>query len=513
MLKYANLDEIASKNNYTMLSELFSYEELPDTNPFVISDQYGEIIFANKTFWVSFNLQYGNNLSQLTFEPELGISLNVFSKSNFSNIRYDHLYVSGSGFKYYLVEIERIFLNENQYFIFTFRKNDPNKNLESKVFSLSRALEFSKAALITADNSGKITYATQSFEKLLNRDIETIFGNTIPSVLYSHLPDSEFGKLLSAVSKKQDWKYRCTFLLDCGDMKTVDLHLNIVQSGGDEGTTYILTSEEAELKIDQSIINPSVQNNNQSITPDSSAQKQIALLYEKENYLNQLRNSLLNNLSHEIRTPYTAISGYSEIIEEYISNNDFENLKEVIYSVKEVLKRVLNIFSNTVELSQIESGEFSLDMVRLNCNQVLRSVHNKMKNQLGKKEIEFILEESQPEFFIETDWVKLERVVTALVDNAIKFTEKGKIVLSSYADNKSVYISVRDTGIGIETNKLEKLLEPFVQAETGYTKNTQGAGLGLTVAYKLTNLMNGSFRIISEHKQGTEVIISFAVVN
>lgn len=512
MLKYANLDEIASKNNYTILSELFSYQELPDTNPLVISDQQGEIIFANKTFWVSFNLQYGNNISQLTFEPELGISLGVFSKSNLSNIRYDHLFASAAGFRYYLVEIERIFFNDDQYFIFTFRKNDPNKNLESKVTSLSRALEFSKAALITADNSGKITYATQTFEKILNRDIETIFGNTIPSVLYSHLPDGEFGKLLSAVSKKNGWKYRCAFLLDSGEMKNVELNLNIVCESGDEATTYILTSEDVETKTDLTAANLSIEQNNNGAV-DLSAQKQIALLHEKENYLNQLRNSLLDNLSHEIRTPYTAISGYSEIIEEYVSSGDFESVKEVVYSVKEVLKRVLNVFSNTVELSQIESGELSLDMVSLNCNQVLRSVHNKMKKQIGQKQIEFILEEAQPELIINTDWVKLEKVITALVDNAIKFTDKGKISISSYADNKSVYISVKDTGIGIETGKLEKLLEPFVQAESGYTKNTQGAGLGLTVAYKLTNLMNGSFKIVSENKQGTEVIISFAAVN
>ncbi|QQS35521.1 MAG: hypothetical protein IPM56_14905 [Ignavibacteriales bacterium] len=513
MLKYVNIDELALKNNYTVLSELYSFEELPDTNPFVISDLHGQISFANKTFWKTFNLQNGNNLSQLSFEPDLVTSLSIFAKSNLSNIKYDHLFTSESGFKYFSVDVERIFLNDTQYFILNFKKNDRNKNLEERVTSLSKALEFSKVAMIIADNTGKITYATRSFELLLNRDIETIFSNTIPSVLYSHLSDREFGKLLSAVNQKKEWKYRTSFLLESVEMKEVELDLHILKDDTDNNITYILTAEDVKTKgtlPDSSEKFLQKENINE---PDETVQKQIKIVLDKENCLDQLRDSLLNNLSHEIRTPYTAIAGYSEIIEDYLSEGNFDSVKEIVFSVKEVLKRVLNVFSNVVELAQIESSEFKLDLVKLNCNQVLRSVYNKLKDSPDRNNIEFTLKEDEQELLIETDWIKLEKVIAVLIENSIKFTEQGKIEIRSFRKENNVCISVSDTGIGIAENKLEDLLQPFAQEENGYTRNRQGAGLGLTVAYKLTKLMNGNFSITSEKNSGTQVTLSFPSVS
>lgn len=513
MLKYINLDELASIKDYTMLSELFSYEELPNTNPLVITDAQGSITFANKKFWTSFNLQYGNNLSQLSFEPDLGSSLTIFSASNLSNLKYDHLFSNQSGFKYYSVEIQRIFINELQYFIFILKKGDPDRSLESKVASFSRALEFSKVALIIGDSTGKINYVTQSFETLLNRDIESIFNNTIPSVFYSHLPDKEFGKLLSAVSNKNEWIYQATFLLDSDEIKEVVLHLHVVKNGIEDSFSYILTCEDVILNNKHDIESNTSFTNSKENVPAENNQEQIKLLLEKERYLNQLRNSLLNNLSHEIRTPYTGIAGYSEIVDEFLKEGNYEAVKEIVFSVKEVLSRVLNVFSNVVELSQIESGEFTIEIQRLNCNQVLRSVFKKMKNNLSDKDIEMVLDEQSVDLIIDTDWIKLEKILTAVIENSIKFTKRGNITIASYREKNMVNISVIDTGIGIDKFKLGALIEPFLQEEDGYTRNQQGAGLGLTVAYRLTRLMNGSFKILSEKNEGTEIIISFPAAN
>jgi signal transduction histidine kinase len=449
----------------------------------------------------------------LSFEPDLGSSLSVFSKSNLSNLKYDHLFTSESGFKYYSVEIERIFISERQHFLFIFKKNDPEKSLESKVTSLSSALEFSKVALIISDGTGKINYVTKSFETILNRDIETIFNNTIPSVLYSHLPDKEFGRLLSAVNNKKEWNYLASFLLESGDMREVDLHLHVISDDSEEPISFILTSEDVIKEPASANVHSAASDLKRVNGSNELSQDQLKLLLEKENYFNQLRNSLLNNLSHEIRTPYTAIAGYSDIVDEFLNEGNYEAVKGIVLSVKEVLKRVLNVFSNVVELSLAESGEFKLDLVTLNCNQVLRAVYNKMNKNVCDKDVTLVLDEEKKELLINIDWVKLDKIITVLVDNAIKFTEHGKITISSFSAGNKIYISIKDTGIGIDKDKLETLIEPFAQEENGYTRSHQGAGLGLSVAYKLTKLMNGSFRIQSEKNKGTEIVISFPSVN
>jgi len=136
-----------------------------------------------------------------------------------------------------------------------------------------------------------------------------------------------------------------------------------------------------------------------------------------------------------------------------------------------------------------------------------------MKINISTKDIEFILNEESEQLLISIDWIKLEKVLIALVENSIKFTARGKIIISSYSRDNNTFISVKDTGVGIEKDKLDSLVEPFAQEESGYTRSQQGAGLGLSVANKLTKLMNGTLQIISEKNKGTEIIVSFPSVN
>ncbi len=245
------------------------------------------------------------------------------------------------------------------------------------------------------------------------------------------------------------------------------------------------------------------------ITEEVLYRDQLKKAYHKEIQLNKMKSDFLANMSHEIRTPFNAVVGYSEIIDESFDTGDIEILKDLMDSMKEVLGRALNLFTNIIEVSQIESGEIELDMVDLNCNPIVRNVYNKMVNEAAKKNLEFILKVSEEEFIIEIDWVKFEKVVYLLIENAIKYTAEGHVYLGTKQKEKSIEITVSDTGVGIDQLQIERLLKPFTQEVEGYTRPYEGAGLGLTIAYKLTLIMGGELKISSEKNKGTKITVSF----
>ena len=180
--------------------------------------------------------------------------------------------------------------------------------------------------------------------------------------------------------------------------------------------------------------------------------------------------------------------------------------------VKEVLSRVSGLFDQIIEMSELESGDISFNYVYLNCNQVLKSVYNKLASRANQKGIDLILKVPDDEIMIKVDWLKLEKIIYALTENSIKYTHYGKVILRSFILNDFVYITITDTGEGMNQEDVEKLLKPFSQEEEGYTRNYQGAGLGLTVASRLTKLMGGIFDIVSSKQSGTKVILSFPLV-
>ena len=123
--------------------------------------------------------------------------------------------------------------------------------------------------------------------------------------------------------------------------------------------------------------------------------------------------------------------------------------------------------------------------------------------------MEYLLDLTQEDCLIEVDWVKFEKIIQSIVDNSIKYTNSGTVYLKTELIGNDVEIIVADTGVGIESIHINRLLEPFTQEIEGYTRPFEGAGLGLTIANKLTKLMGGEFLISSQKDKGSKVTIKF----
>ncbi len=247
------------------------------------------------------------------------------------------------------------------------------------------------------------------------------------------------------------------------------------------------------------------------ITEQLEIEKKLREAYNKEISLNKLKSSFLANMSHEIRTPLNAIVGYSELLEDDVKAQDYESSTEMTSHLKDGVKRLLNLVDNIVEVSLLESGNFEMEFEEVNVKEVITDNKSKWIKQGNNKNISFEFNIKNNNLFIIANQEKLEKALTEVVFNAVKYNiENGRIVISACKKENNVIIKICDTGIGIEEKELKKILELFNQVgEEGYKRRYEGAGLGLSIANKLINFMKGELNIQSQPTQGTTITITF----
>ncbi len=476
------------KNNYISFEEFEEFYQLPESNPLIIINSVCRIVYSSSSFKKTFRNISAEKFLDINTEPDLRYLLTSLIGSNYNNFQFD-LYlppdtgIESSGFN---VEAERVLISGREYFVLIFKSLREKTKLEERINNLHNALEYGNIPVIITDGNGIITYATSSFEKILNTGIELFFKNSIADALSYYLSGKDKELLIEFIRQKKNWIKTISTKNTGGKISYYELKLNPVFRTGSDELNFILTANDiTNLKV----------------------------AYEKEINLNRLKTAFLENMSHEIRTPLNAIVGYSEIIDECLEEDDYETIRDLIDSFKDVLNRVLKLYSNVVEVFQIYSGEVELEMVTLNANQVLRSVYNKRVEDAENKKLKFNLELENKGLNIKTDWYRFEKIINSLVDNAIKYTNTGCIIISSGLAGNNVRIKISDTGMGIKSKDILKLYEPFVQDEEAYTRSFEGAGLGLTIAYRLTLLMGGKFNIESEENKGTIITLTFPTVN
>ena len=246
------------------------------------------------------------------------------------------------------------------------------------------------------------------------------------------------------------------------------------------------------------------------ITDHLLVQDKLREAYIKENQLNKLKSIFLANMSHEIRTPLNAIVGYSELLEDDLVSGNYSSSLEMVKSLKEGVGRLLSLVDNIVEVSLLESGSEKLDLVRSNLNILIAEIYNEYKSKKKSLFVKTLLLLSSEKLIVKTDEEKFRKIIDVLLDNAIKYNEyNGKVVIKTLIKDNNAIIQIIDNGIGIAQKDLKKIMHPFAQSEEeSYKRKYEGAGLGLTIAYRLTTLLGGIFNITSEPEKGTTITLT-----
>lgn len=329
------------------------------------------------------------------------------------------------------------------------------------------------------DNFQSVFSIKQEFEK------EIVLQDVIPDDLYSVI-NSSIDIVTNTKGKYYEFRYG-----DKNNKREYLCKLTSAEDPYEKTVLHILTLEDITEQLLQEI--------------------RLREAYEKETQLNRLKTAFMANMSHEIRTPLNAIVGYSDLLEDEVNEVGDEGLKEITHYLKDGVKRLLNLVDNIVEVSILESGQADLDLVKLNINSFIQSLlpnYDRITQSLNLT-VHTNFDPEQP--LIEVDEAKIKKVLDMLIDNACKYNKRdGHVTVRTRTTEELVRIEIEDTGIGIDESKINQLLQPFMQEEEeGHKRNYEGAGLGLTIAYRLTQAMNGKLNIRSIVDKGTIIYLTF----
>ncbi|HKK42198.1 MAG TPA: ATP-binding protein, partial [Bacteroidales bacterium] len=225
----------------------------------------------------------------------------------------------------------------------------------------------------------------------------------------------------------------------------------------------------------------------------------------------RLKSSFLANISHEIRTPLNSVVGFSNLL---LSDNLEKEVKEeYVEQINYNSEKLIQIIGDIIDLSRLESSQIEITYEETSLNSIITEVTEEAKQIIKRNEKSVILNvlnmygDNSDLIFADRVWLK--RVLTHLMDNAIKFTLDGSVELSYMRDNDNIVFKIKDTGIGINKENLARIFEEFRQEINGHHRPFEGLGIGLTLAKEVVERMGGTIHVESEKGIGSE--FSFAL--
>lgn len=240
-------------------------------------------------------------------------------------------------------------------------------------------------------------------------------------------------------------------------------------------------------------------------------------LYDIAKEREQLKTDFIVNMSHELRTPLNIISSASTLLEMKVNRNEEVKKEYILDKVERINQnsnRLRRLINNLIDITKFDSGFYECRCKNENIVYVVEDIVFATVDYANEKDIEILFDTDAEEIITSIDKEKIERVILNLLSNAIKYTNKnGRIEVHIKHDNKFVYISIKDNGIGIPKEKVGQIFHRFYQVDSILSRKNEGSGIGLCIVDEIIKLHNGKVKIDSEENKGTTFEITLNLSN
>ncbi len=226
---------------------------------------------------------------------------------------------------------------------------------------------------------------------------------------------------------------------------------------------------------------------------------------------NKAKSQFLANMSHELRTPLNAIIGYSEMLSEEAEMDGQQELVADLKKIRSAGQHLLGLINDVLDLSKIEAGKMELYMESFSLRNTVDAVEDTMRPLFGERGNELVVEVDDGVGAMHADLTKVRQTLLNLLSNANKFTERGRVWLRVRAEEGWVRIQVQDQGIGMSTEQIDRLFQPFTQADASTTRQYGGTGLGLAISQRFCEMMGGRISVQSELGKGSTFTVRLPI--
>ncbi|MBI9035514.1 MAG: response regulator [Bacteroidales bacterium] len=283
----------------------------------------------------------------------------------------------------------------------------------------------------------------------------------------------------------------------------------------DKNKQVILLEEKIEQfeKQNESLVIQRTEELQSELKHRRSADIELKKALKRAEDANYVKNAFLANMSHEIRTPLNGIIGFASLLEIELSLLENQELYEFANSISESGERLLHLLNNIIDISRIEANDLTISLTQCKVNDIVQNASELFKFKANEKGLRFNVKLEPDLPLIMVDEKSLAKIACDIIDNAVKYTEKGFInIVSGFEEKRNeVFFKIKDTGVGIDEAYLPNVFEAFRQESLGYSRAYQGAGLGLPLAKRFVELMNGRIEIESKKAVGTLISIYFPI--
>ena len=383
------------------------------------------------------------------------------------------------------------------------------KKAEKEITKLSIAVEQSANSIIITDIDGNIEYTNPKFSEITGYTAEEALGQN-PRILNSGTqPKKYYVKLWQTITKGESWKGEFYNKKKNGEYFWEQVTITPLKNEKKEITNFLAIKEditarkiaEQELKL---------QNEEYSALNEEykSQNEELKLAKEKAEESDQLKTEFIHNMSHEIRTPMNGILGFSSFLND--PNLNEGKRKQFVNIIQNSGNQLLRIIDDILEISRLGTKQVKVIEKEVVLNNFLLQQFSIFEIKAKENKIPLYLKKglSDKQSSILTDETKLNKILSNLIDNALKYTSEGFIEFGYQLKNTELEIYVKDTGIGIKKENQETIFVRFSQEEKELSKNVGGLGLGLSIAKENAELLGGKITLQSEKGKGSTFIVT-----